>query len=169
MSKRIKTYRRSGFTLIELAITAIIMTIVLLSVAVILVDGQRSWHKMYNRIYSDVVVEGIVARKTFDHVIRKSTREVLALDSSGDWIEVYYYQDPAATKPDRYALFYESGDELKLETGTVDPKAAIESQTICSNVSNCMFQTTTGAVQMYLTLDNGSESTTVMTSAVMHN
>ncbi len=69
MLKR-KHRTQRGFTLIELAMAAAISTIVILGVGVLLVDSQRGWIRMYNRIYSDVVTDSYVARKTFDVVIR---------------------------------------------------------------------------------------------------
>ena len=80
-----------GFTIIELVIAAAIGLIVTLGIAVILVDSQRGWQRMYNRIYSDVATDSYVARKTFDSVIRKASSETFLLDAAGSWIEVYYY------------------------------------------------------------------------------
>lgn len=161
--------RNFGLTLVELTITMVISTIVVLTVGMLLVDGQKGWLQLYTRTNSDVVVEAIVVRKTFDRIIRKASREQFLLDPSGQWLEVYYYNDVSSLTPDRYALFYVSNDDLKVEYGTLDPKTEVETQTLCTTVSNCTFQTESGAIQMILELDNGTNSLSVFSSAVMHN
>ena len=57
---------RTGFTLVELMITTVIMIIVGLVIGAVLVDGQIGWNTMYEHIHSDVVTDGYVARKKFD-------------------------------------------------------------------------------------------------------
>lgn len=161
--------RKNGLTLVELVITMTISTVVLLAVGILLVDGQRGWQQMYHRTNSNVVGEGFVAQKTFDRVIRKASRDHFLVDPSGQWVEVYYYQDSTSLTPDRYALFYVSNQNLKVEYGTLDPKTAVETQTLCSAVSSCRFQASSGSVQMALTLDNQVHSISVFTSAIMHN
>ncbi|MBL7184843.1 MAG: prepilin-type N-terminal cleavage/methylation domain-containing protein [Phycisphaerae bacterium] len=80
-----------GFTLIELITAMTIMLIVVLAIGMVLVDGQRNWSIQYDRIYSDVVTDGYVARRKFDTVMRTASREKVSLDDTGSWIEVYYY------------------------------------------------------------------------------
>ena len=164
-----RTTNPKGFTLIELVIAIAVMVIVILSVAIILVDGQRSWNAMYNRIYSDVVTDGHIARRTFDRVIRKASRDKIALDDAGLWVEVRYYQDANSTIVDRYARFYEADGQLNIEYGKLDPRETLNVQTVCENVSDCVFMARGTSVQMILRLDNGSEAATVVSSAVVHN
>ena len=64
-----------GFTLTELITAMAIMIFVILAIGVALVDGQRGWNFMYDRVYSDVVTDGYVARRKFDAVMRKASRE----------------------------------------------------------------------------------------------
>ena len=66
---------RKGFTLLELMITTAIMVIVGLAIGVVIVDGQTGWNTMYDRINSDVVTDGYVARKKFDAVIRNANKK----------------------------------------------------------------------------------------------
>ena len=166
-----RTTNPKGFTLIELVIAIAVMVIVILSVAIILVDSQRSWNAMYNRIYSDVVTDGHIARRTFDRVIRKASRDKIALDDAGLWVEVRYYQDADSTVVDRYARFYEADGQLNIESGTLNPRETLNVQTVCENVSDCVFMAQGTSVQMILRLDNGSEAATVVSSAVavVHN
>lgn len=167
-SKQLK--RRGGFTLVELVLAMVLALIVISSTGIILVDSQRGWHRMYNKIYADVVTDSYVARATFDSVVRKASGENYLLSETGNWVEVYYYADASSTSLDRYALFYYEYDgQLNVEYGSLDPRQTLDVQTICDNVTNCTFGGSGRSVQMVLTLDDGSQSATVVTSAVMHN
>lgn len=167
LKKKLTTQR--GFTLISLMIATALVVIPILSVGVVLVDCQRAWQTMYNRIFSGVATDSYVARRTFDAMIRKASWEKLLLDDAGNWIEVYYYQDANSTAIDRYVRFYEADSQLIAEYGKLNPKETLATQTICENVSNCVFKGTGRSAQMILTLDDGSRTVTVASSAVMHN
>ena len=167
IKKRLAASR--GFTLIELMIAIAIMVIVVLAIGVALVDGQRGWNYMYDRIYSDVVTDGYVARRKFDAVMRKASRDKFLLDPAGGWVEVYYYANDASTVVDRYARFYTSGGKLNVEYGQLDPKATDTIETVCENVSSCTFVQLGRSIQMILKLDNGTQKNTLITSAVTNN
>jgi type II secretory pathway pseudopilin PulG len=168
-----KTTRQKGITLVELMIAATCLGIVVLAVGVALAEGQWGWNKMYRRVYSDVVTEGEAARRTFDSVVRKSHGDYIWLDyDGGTWIELRYYDSVDSSSLDRYARFYTSGNELKIEYGSIDDaenKIELLTQTLCSNVSSCAFIPVQGSIQMILMLDNGSETTTVVSSAIAQN
>ena len=164
-----RTVNPKGLTLIELMVAIMLGGIILFGVAVILADSQRGWNVMYNRTYSDIVTDGHVARRTFDRIIRKASRDNIALDGAGLWVEVHYFQDANSTVVDRYARFYEAGSQLNIEYGRLDPKETLDVQSVCENVSSCVFMTQGPSVQMVLRLDNGSETATVVSSAVAHN
>jgi prepilin-type N-terminal cleavage/methylation domain-containing protein len=168
MNKR-KSKAAGGFTLVELVITAAIMSIVALAIGVVIVDGQSSWNVMYDRVNGDVITDGYVARTKFDAVMRKASREKLLLGDSGGSIEVYYYADDSSTVPDRYARFYTSDGDLNIECGQLDPRTTLSVDTICGNVSACTFMQVGRSVQMILTLDNGTQKNTVVSSAVTQN
>ena len=71
--------------------------------------------------------------------------------------------------PDRYArLFFENG-ELKIELGLLFPRQTLSIDTVCANVSGCVFNKAGHSAQMILTLDNGSQTIVSTTSAVMHS
>ena len=63
---------QSGFTLIELALTAVLVLIPILAVTVLLVNGQNTWNAIYqsttNRVYTDsqavLTVFGQTGRKS---------------------------------------------------------------------------------------------------------
>ena len=163
---------KRGFTLTELTVVMAMAPVVILSMGIVLVDSQRGWNQMYNRVYSGVVTDGYAARKTFDTVVRKSsiTRERLG---NGE-VEVYYYNDPASsTELDRYARFYADGTELLVDYGELNangsPKGPRQTVTLARNVEFASFSVAGTCVQMTLRLDNGREALTVMTSAIRHN
>ena len=158
-----------GFTLIELIIAMAIMLIVVLAIGIALVDGQRGWSIQYDRIYSDVITDGYVARKKFDTVMRTASRDKLLLDDAGSWVEVYYYADDTSTVVDRYARFYVANGNLNVEYGQLDPKVTLTTETVCGNVSNCTFEQLGRSIQMICTLDDGTRTNTVISSAVTHN
>ena len=170
LKKRIKS--RRGFTLVELMVAIVIASIVVSSVCILLADGQRGWRIMYDHIYADVVSDGYVARRKFDTVMRNASWQKYSLDETNNaWVEVYYYQDANSTVLDRYARFEFDSDngELNFEEGILDPLETVNIQTLCGSVSDCVFQVAGRSVQMVLKLDNGLQSVTVTSSAVMHN
>ena len=168
MAKKKLTTQR-GFTIVELMTAVLVASIVIFGIAIILVDSQRGWNNMYNRIYSDVVTDGYVARRTFDVTMRRASREKFLVDGAGSWIEVYYYAGSGSTSVDRYARFFVSGSQLNIEYGKLNPRETLSIQTISENVSSCVFRDSGRSAQMILTLDNGSQTATVVSSAVMHN
>ena len=158
-----------GFTMVELMITAVIMVIVGLAIGVVIVDGQTSWNNMYDSINSDVSMDGYAARKKFDVVIRSASRGQSMLAGDGSWVEVYSYASSASTVVDRYWRFYVADGDLNLESGQLEPSATLNVETVSSNVTACTFQQSGQAVQMTLTLDNGEQTNTIVSSAVTHN
>lgn len=173
MTKNKRMTNRKGFTLIELMISTALAGVVIVGVGMLLVDSQRGWNKMYNRTYSDIVTEAQVARKRFDSVVRNASSQGILLSNDSSWVEVYYYGDPNSTIVDRYARFFNysggSSGQLMIEYGVIDPKQILITETLCVNVSSCIFKTAGNSAQMVLTLDDGTQSATVVTSAVTHN
>ena len=160
---------RHGFTLIEVMIAIAIIVIPILGVGILLADGQRGWNMMYNKVYSELVTDSRIAAKMFEMTVRKASWETPQIGSNGEWIEVCYYADSDSTAVDRYARFYVSGGQLNIEYGQLEPKTTLSTQTICGNVSSCVFKLSGRSAQMILTLDNGRQDTTVVSSAVMYN
>ncbi len=162
---------KSGFTLIELMVTMAITVIFFLGVAVALVDSQRAWGNLYGKVHTGVAPDGFVAKKNLDSVIRKASSDFSSctVDEDGQWVEVHYFNDDDSTALDRYAKFYVSDDELLKETGTLEPREELYSETICSNVSDCTFKKVGGAIQMILHLDDGDEQSVVVTCSRMNN
>jgi hypothetical protein len=160
---------RGGFTLTELMVATVIAILVLSGIGIVLVDNQRGWNRMYNSVYSDVMNGSYVARATFDSVVRKASGDSYLLSNAGDWLEVYYYADANSASLDRYALFSSSGGQFNVEHGVLEPRTTLSTETICENVTSCSFDGSGQSVQMVLTLDDGSQSVSVVSSCVMHN
>jgi prepilin-type N-terminal cleavage/methylation domain-containing protein len=160
---------RHGFTLIELMIAITASLIVILGVTVVLADSQKSWYKLFNHAFSDMVGDSNVAGIKFKTTINKASGEGFILDDDGKGIEVYYYNDENSAVVDRYARFYELDGDLNLELGKLNPRETMETQTICSNVSECLFTAAGRSAQMELTLDDGSRKISTVACAFMHN
>ncbi len=155
--------------MVELMITSVIMVIVGLAIGVVIVDGQTGWNVMYDRINSDVSMDGYAARKKFDVVMRNASRGQSVLAGDGSWIEVYSYASSASASVDRYWRFYVADEDLNLEYGELGPRVTLTVDTVCSNVSTCTFLQSGQAVQMTLVLDNGTQTNAIVSSAVTHN
>jgi hypothetical protein len=167
---REKTFAtRHGFTLIEAMIGTVLAGVVIFGVGVVLVEGPRGWRIMYDRINSDVVTDGHVATKMFEVMVRKADVESFLVDDDGDWIEVCYYEDEDSVVVDRYVRFYEADGELNVEYGKLSPKETLSVQTVCRDVSDCVFSVAGRSAQMILTLDDGTQANTIVSSGVMHN
>lgn len=170
--KKRKANRSKGFTIIELMIATGLASIVVVGVGMLLVDSQRGWNRMFSRTYSDVSTDSHVARRRFDSVVRNASTQGILLSVDGSWVEVYYYSDPNSAIVDRYARFFTYGDgpsQLLIEHGAVEPRQTLNTETVCGNVSSCVFKSAGNSAQMILTLNDGSQSATIVASAVMHN
>jgi type II secretory pathway pseudopilin PulG len=164
---------RKGFTIIELMIATGLASTVVIGVGMLLVDSQRGWNRMYSRTYSDVSTDSHVARRRFDSTVRNASTQGILLAADGSWVEVYYYSDPNSVIVDRYARFFTYGDvtsnKLLIEHGVVEPRQTLNTETVCGNVSSCVFKSAGNSAQMVLTLNDGTQVATIVASAVMHN
>ncbi len=159
----------AGFVLSELITASAIMIIVVFAIAFVIADSHRGFNSLYAQTYSDIVTDGHAAKAKFDAVIRKASVDGFSLGSNGEWIEVYYYANSESTAVDRYARFYCANGNLNIEYGQLNPKTALKNQIISGNVSDCTFKQFGNSVQMTLTLDDGTRTNTIVSSAVMHN
>lgn len=187
MQKR-KT-KKSGFTLIELMVTILIASIVLLGLANVIADAHRGYGKMYTRVHGNIVNDAYVARLRFDKICRQARAGSAALNADATAVQVLYYSTPNVNgsadgddELNRYALFYQSGTDLMLETGTYDPNTGNTTptgtpETVAGNVMELQFSAPdTRSVQMVMTLknqnpanDDDRHSITVTCGAIMHN
>lgn len=84
--KNKNTKIRSGFTLIELTVTMLISTVVVLAVGTLLVAGQRSWLRTYDSAYETIKGDAKVITTAFTSTARKSNRlQCVVYDVSGSY------------------------------------------------------------------------------------
>jgi prepilin-type N-terminal cleavage/methylation domain-containing protein len=167
MSERQPPHRR-GFTMPELLIGLVITAVCVLATSGVLAGDQKAWLSVYGRVYGDVATGADVARRRFDTLVHKGSKVNSQFDGSGAWLEVHYCSNESSSTVDRYARFYVASGSLKVDYGQVDPRTTDTTQVLCGNVTSCLFLHTGDSAQMVLTLNDGSRSTTVASSAVMH-
>jgi len=151
--------------------------IVILAVGMALAGSVRGLEATYGRVHSDVNRDSYAAKRAFDAVVRRSCRLAVLPSpfpvNGSSWIEVYYYASATSTFADRYARFFVDNGELKIEEGVVDANknklSVLTTFTVCSNIESCVFRSYGRSIQMMLTLDSGTQSATVVSSAVLHN
>ena len=160
---------RRGLSTIEMTIAATLLVIFMFGVSGVLSNNQQGWNSMYNQIYSNVVTEGHIAKRTFDAIVRQSSSDGMQIDTNGQWVEVSYYASDASTSLDRYARFFYLENQLFVERGQLNPRQTLSLNTVCSNVTNCIFKQSGDSVHMLLTLDDGYQNLTIGSSAKPHN
>ena len=143
--------------------------IVMLGLGLVLANSQDSWNHLYTRAFSDTVGESNVAGIKFKAIIRKASQNGFVIDNKGKGIEVYYYSNEDSNDVDSYAHFYELDGDLNLELGKLNPRQTLEVQTICKNVTECLFTAAGRSAQMILTLDDDSRKISTVSSAFLHN
>ena len=102
-----KKYRykfRPGFTMIELALAATAMVIMILGVGMIIADSHNSWNKMYIRTNGEVASGAYIAKKTFDSIVRRANIGSLSIDNDGAWVDVSYSSNPRSKDADSHFL-----------------------------------------------------------------
>ena len=191
-----KNKTRKGVTLIELMVTVLAASVLLIGIVSILAAGHKNYKTMMERTTSEVVRNSYEARIIFDQIVRKSTYRRENLLSGNNELYVYYYSDhlnAGIINPDMYACFYlfNSGGkfQLKVDQGAYDwdnpPSLPMThnpagDRTIAYNVvapASGIFSVSGNAIQMKMVLDNetGSDKPletlkmTVASSARRHN
>jgi hypothetical protein len=167
--------KRYGITLVELSVTMLISTIVVAGIGIAMVDSQRGFHQMYERAQGDVVTDAYVAKAVFDRICRKASiqRCLPAIGELGSYAEVYYYNDPNSTSPDRYTQFRVANGTLLADYGTYNmttkSKTLTSTETLATHVTAWQFAMQGSSVIMTLSLQKGNQSLTVTCSAIRHN
>ncbi|MBL7214933.1 MAG: hypothetical protein ISS71_04570 [Phycisphaerae bacterium] len=166
--------KRQGLSLIELAVTMLITTITVIAIGVVMVDNHRGWLDSYAKVYGGAANDAAMVQVAFEKIVRKASRTKYLI--SRDDLTVYYYEDWLnSTDLDRYARFYRSTDnpaEFCVEHGILDEDGDTQSISVvrlCSNVSDAEFKPTNGGIEMKLLLNDGRETTTALTTAILHN
>jgi len=142
---------RCGLTMVELIITMLISSVLILAVGALLVGGQRSWLNTYEQANSRMRQDSQALMVAWGNVGRKSNRlgYTVYRESSGNYVEaapetgvgeevVYgdavefrYWSAEVPTQSlldvtnlgTDYAFFYMDDDKLKVDYGTCPPGA----------------------------------------------
>jgi hypothetical protein len=163
-------------TLVDMLVAIVAGSILLLGLTAILAQNQTAYNRTQNHLFGDVVTDGYAVQRVFDRVVRKSTQTYCQVATNS--LAVFYYSDPNAALPDRYASFTWSGtagDDVTLTTGELSSPGAYDSwgtgntQVIARNVADCRFIQYGAALRMYLTLDDGEYEMSLTASARRFN
>jgi len=164
--------KRQGLTLTELVVTILIASIVVVVTGVIMLDSHRGWLDSYAKIHGGAADDAAMAQVAFDKIVRKASRTKYVL-SGLDELTVYYYEDwQNSDYLDRYARFFRSDAEFYVEHGTIAADGTIQKLSdvqLCSTVVDAEFKPTSGGIEMKLALDDGRETTMLLTTAILHN
>lgn len=188
---------KRAFTLVELMVTMLAAIILIVGISAMIAHGHKGYHRLYNRVTSQVVRNAYEARRTFDAIVRKSSIERCDFDNGNNTVYVYYFSNPqdlVIEDPDRYAKFYLSGTDLMLDQGEVTagfetpppglPSLSRTSTKVLARDVTVpeagIFSIQGAAVRMVLTLDDETDPApgiskietlkmTVITTAIRHN
>ena len=171
--KRTKYY--PGFTMAELILAIAASSILVLTMGIMMVDTQRGWMDSYAKVHGGAATDAAVAKTAFDKVVRKASRSFYHFDAFDD-ISVYYYDHwLTSAEPDRYARFYRSADnssEMYIQHGKFDEgekEDVLAEVLLASNVTDLEFKPINCGIEMKLALDDGRETTTIVSTAILHN
>ena len=171
--KRIRSYL--GFTITELVLAIAVSSVLILTMGVVMVDSQRGWMDSYAKVHGGATADAMMAKTAFDKVIRKASRSAYHFNELDD-ITVFYYDNwLTSTEPDRYARFYRSADnssEMYIQHGKFDEgekEDVLAEVLLASNVTDLEFKPINCGIEMKLALDDGRETTTIVSTAILHN
>jgi len=166
--------KKAGVTLVELMVTMLIVSLMMIVIGVVMLDSHRGWLDAYRKVHGQAAADAATAQVAFEKVVRKASRSKYVMNAPGD-LTVYYFQDWLYSEyPDRYARFYISpgGNNFYMDQGTRDENGSEEKQTtiqLCSTLTDAEFRPTDGGIEMKLVLNDGRETTTALTTAILHN
>ena len=168
-------HKRQGLTLAELMVTILITSIIVMAIGVIMVDSHRGWLDCYAKIQGGAVNDAAMAQTAFDRIVRNASRTKYLLIGPDD-LTVYYYDNWLDSDYlDRYARFYRATSkptEFYVEHGTIAEDGitqVLSTVLLCTTVTDVEFKGTNGGIEMKLALNDGRESTTLLTTAILHN
>lgn len=152
-----------------------VSSILVLTIGMVMVDTQKGWLDSYGKVHGGAAADAMMAKTAFDKIIRKASRSIYSFNGLDD-ITVYYYDNwRTSVDLDRYARFYRSEDtpsEMYVQHGTLESgvlKDMTAEVLLASNVADLEFKPASGGIAMRLSLDDGRETTTVVSMAILHN
>jgi len=170
MKQRPTKRYHAGFTLVEMAVSMLATSVLILATGAFLADYQRAFNDTYDYAYSSARESDAAARAVFYDTVRQAAASGAAsVGAGGSWLEVRYYSQPESTALDRSARFYLSEQNLLLERTDFDTGQSLGVQTVCGNVASVAFALTGGSARMFLELDDGSSTRLVNAAAVMRS
>jgi hypothetical protein len=168
-----RTY--SGFSITELILAVAIGSILVLTIGTVMLDTQRGWMDSYSKVHGGAATDAAVVKTAFDKVVRKASRSGYYSNGPDD-ITVYYYDNwLTSPEPDKYARFYRSQDEpteMYVQHGDYEggvQKNVLAEVLVASHVADLEFMPVSGGMQIKLALDDGRETTTMVSTAILHN
>jgi prepilin-type N-terminal cleavage/methylation domain-containing protein len=165
-----------GFTMIEMTASLVVVSIIILAIAGVVTDSYTIWEDLYESVYGVNSQSVITVQRTFNKTCRKATLRNLFLSTDRQSMCLYYFDDyeNPGYWPDRYALFYLDGSDLKVQHGTLHFATLLKNQslyteTLCSNVEYIKFSMQGLSVQMCMTISNNGKKKTFAWASVRHN
>lgn len=164
-----RNFRNTGLTLMELMVTMLISSILLVAVGIIMLDTQRGWQYTYTKVHGGAVVDAATAKTAFEKMFRKASRKKY-IRTAADDITVFYYSNWLKEgDPDKYARFYRQNGTLFLKEGNIANADSDQTFILANRVTNAIFRPWPGAIQMLLTVQYPTESITATSTAELHN
>ena len=184
-----------GVALIEVVMAAAISMIPISAIVILLIGGQRSWHRGYNSANRQIEIEGQAATAIFGRVGRKSDYDNCKISRitkltykliCGEIVEFRYWGNKrtnfvgsgggSGAGPTEYARFYLDGDDkqLRVDYGPYplgSRRRAARSVPIADNVTGVEFSRVRfnnigqGSVKMKLTLTDPADGKTITITA----
>ena len=165
----------SGFSIKELILAVAIGAILVLTIGTVMLDTQRGWMDSYAKVHGGAATDAAVVKTAFDKVVRKASRSGYSCNGTDD-ITVYYYDNwLKSAEPDKYARFFRSQDnpaEMYVQQGDYEGgihKNVSAEVLLASHVTDLEFMPVSGGLQIKLALDDGRETTTMVSAAILHN
>jgi len=176
MKRKPQPAHTRGFTLIEVLVVIAMVGIMTLGAGVLLANGQKSWTRLFGRVYGDSAIDSFAVQKAFDTVCRKASLRKYVLSEAGDSLELYYWDTAStASTPENYARFYRSNEDVFVEYGTTqtgtwqpDTGASVTNVKLAGNVESLKFTVQGTSVQMFLSYTDET-ITPVVCSSVRRN
>jgi prepilin-type N-terminal cleavage/methylation domain-containing protein len=171
-----QSVRTKGFTLVEVSVVIAMVGIMTLGAGVLLANGQKSWGQLFGRVYGDSAIDSFAAQKAFDTVCRKASLRKYVLSGSGNSLQLYYWDSAStASTPEHYARFYQSGEDMFVEYGSMqagtwqpDAGAPVTTVKLAGDVESLKFTVEGTSVQMFLSYTDETIMP-VVCSSVRHN
>ena len=172
---KIRPIKRAGLTIVELITASVMGVICLLAVGTVVYDSQKAWNETYTKANSSIMLDSHMASKAFEATVRKATCQQYTLDppdeesSISHWAEVYYFASTTSADTDRYAKLYVENGTFYIEHGVFSPRQVLGTIPICNNVTAFSFSGSGRCVRMQMTLSEGNDSVSFISSAIPQN